>query len=108
MKALVLAAAVIALAVILTGCGTVSHVTHTSGAASDLRKYDRVLVLDFADGAGDKGDSAAQQRKRMELALATRSFPDQIAIELQSQGVFREVTRTGQPDAHTLVISGTV
>jgi hypothetical protein len=83
-------------------------VTPTAGSAADLRKYDRVLVLDFADGVSDKGDSAAQQRKRMELALATKSFPDQIAIELQSQGIFREVTRTGTPDAHTLVISGTV
>jgi hypothetical protein len=108
MKALLLSAAVVALCAILTGCGTVSHVTPASGATSDLKKYDRVLVLDFADGVSDKGDSAAHQRKRLELALATKSFPDEIAIELQSQGVFREVTRSGQPDAHTLVISGTV
>ena len=108
MKALLLSAAVVALCAILTGCGTVSHVTPASGATSNLQKYDRVLVLDFADGVSDQGDSAAHQRKRMEVALATKSFPDQIAIELQSQGTFREVTRTGQPDAHTLVISGTI
>lgn len=108
MKTMLLCMTFTGLAIMLTGCGTVSEVTPTAGQDLDLRKYDRVLVLDFADGVTDKVKPSAQAKKRAEMAIRTKSFPDRIAIELGAKNVFKEVTRTGNPDPQTLIVSGTI
>ena len=93
---------------VLVGCGTVSEVTPTTDKEVDFRKYDRVLVLDFADGVSDKTKSGAQAKKKAEMAVRTKSFPDLIAIALGEKNVFKEVARSGNPDLQTLIISGTI
>jgi Domain of unknown function (DUF4410) len=91
-----------------TGCGTVSHVTPTAGKEVDLRPYERVIVTDFTDGVSETAKPSVRDRKKAELAIASKAFPDRIAIELGALKAFQEVTRTGTPDAKTLVISGTI
>ena len=108
MKTIILSATFLGLGMILSGCGTVSQVTPTPGKTVDLSKYDRVLVLDFADGVTAKARPSAQVKKKAEMAVRTKSFPDWIASELGGKNVFKEVTRTGNPDPQTLVISGTI
>ncbi|HEV2434994.1 MAG TPA: DUF4410 domain-containing protein [Verrucomicrobiae bacterium] len=108
MKTILLCVAFLGLGMILSGCGTVSEVTPTAGKDLDLRKYDRVLVLDFADGVIDKVRPGAQAKKKAEMAIRTKSFPDRIAIALGEKNVFKEVARTGSPDSQTLIISGTI
>jgi len=108
MKTILLCVAFLGLGMILSGCGTVSEVTPTTGKDLDLRKYDRVLVLDFADAVTDKVKPSAQARKKAEMAIRTKSFPDRIAIELGAKNVFKEVARTGSPDSQTLIVSGTI
>jgi hypothetical protein len=95
-------------AAVLSGCGTVSHVTPAPGASLDLQKYDRAIVRDFADDVTGKAKAGELQRKKAEMAVSTRSFADRIAIELGDKGGFREVTRSGEADARTLVISGRI
>jgi len=108
MKATFLGITFVGLTMILNGCGTVSEVTPTPGKEVDIRKYDRILVLDFADGVTAQTKPSAQAKKKAEMAVRTKSFPDRIAIELGEQNVFKEVIRTGNPDSVTLVISGTI
>jgi hypothetical protein len=98
----------VGMATLLTGCGTVSHVTPVANQELKLQKYERVLVLDFADDVSGKVKSKDQEKKKAELALATRAFPDRIAVELSMKKAFREVTRSGSADDQTLVISGII
>jgi hypothetical protein len=95
-------------ALIFTGCGTVSHVTPVAGKDVDLRSYERVVVMDFADGVSETAKPSLRDRKKAELAVACKAFPDRIAIELGALKAFQEVSRTGAADARTLVISGTI
>jgi len=107
MKTLFSLIALIGINMLLTGCGTVSAVTPVAGKEVNFQKYQRVLVLDFIDGVSS-AVKTNQVRKKVEITVATKSFPDRIAIELGAKNVFREVARTGDPDAETLVISGTI
>jgi hypothetical protein len=108
MKPIFLCVALVGMGMVLTGCGTISEVTPANGKPVDFTRYERVLVLDFVDGATQKEKPANQPRKKAEMAVRTKSFPDRIAIELGAKNVFKEVTRTGEPDPQTLVISGTI
>ena len=93
---------------LMTGCGTVSHVTTAPGKDMRLEKYQRVLVLDFADEVTAKAKPAAREKKKLQMDFATKSFADRIAMEVGALKGFREVLRAGNPDGETLIISGTI
>lgn len=95
-------------AVLLTGCGTVSHVTPAANKEVDLKNYERVLVMDFGDAVSENAKPKDKERKATELSLATKAFADRIAVELGSKHAFREVVRTGNADEKTLIISGAI
>jgi len=108
MKAAFLLIACLGTSLIFSGCGTVSHVAATPGTEMKLQKYQRVLVLDFADEVTAKAKPAAREQKKLQMDIATKSFADRIAIEIGALKGFREVLRTGSPDSETLIISGTI
>jgi hypothetical protein len=108
MKNLFLFFVLLGTCLMMTGCGTVSSVMPVANSQIQWQNYQRVLVLDFKDGVTGQMNLAEQPRKKAELILACKNFPDQVAVELAAKNAFREVTRSGNPDKETLVVSGTI
>jgi hypothetical protein len=93
----------------LAACGTTSSLEAPAERASiDLNAYSRLLVEDFKDEATGKMKPEARPLLEPKVTDATRTFPDQIAAVVKAGGGFDEVTRTGAPDAQTLVMRGTI
>ena len=89
-------------ALVLSSCGSVSGVDITGAqATSRSGGYDRVIVKDFSHSTTD-------YKVRSKVEMATKSLPDAIASELSKQGGFSKVSRSGKPDASTLVIGGNI
>ncbi|MEY2536336.1 MAG: hypothetical protein QOG67_76 [Verrucomicrobiota bacterium] len=87
-------------ALILTGCGTTSGLQGARGGAlTQTRKFSSVTVQDFKVSVSEHQDEARS---------AGASFADLIASEIRKAGRFSKIMRNAQPDANTLVISGTV
>jgi hypothetical protein len=96
-------------AVVLAACGTTSSLeAPTELATIDLTTYNKLIVEDFADEATSKLKPEARPLLEPKIAAGTKMFPDQIASVVKAGGGFDEVTRSGTPDAQTLVLRGTI
>lgn len=93
----------------LAACGTTSSLEAPAERGSiDLNAYSRLLVEDFNDEATGKMKPEARPLLEPKVTAATKMFPDQIAAVVKAGGGFDEVMRTGEPDAQTLVMRGTI
>lgn len=93
----------------LAACGTTSSLQSAEADKTiDLTPYSKLLVQDFADEATSKAKPELQPILRLKMETAVKAFPDQIAAVTRSQGGFAEVSRTGTPDAETLVMRGSI
>jgi hypothetical protein len=94
---------------VLVACGTTSSLeAPTERASIDLTPYDKLLVEDFKDGATAKMEPEEKPLLEPRVEAADRMFPDQIASVVKAGGGFAEVSRSGAPDAQTLVMRGTI
>lgn len=100
--------AVLALAVSITGCGTISGLKSVDGTALDLTPYKKVVVRDFTDKTIAPEKPEKREENKLLMKRATRDFADIIAIELKKTGAFAEVNREGNPDAETVVVEGAI
>lgn len=84
----------------ISACGTTSSLKSASGANEKvkLKKYDRVVVLDFENGVHQGNVLAAK---------AGIKFADAIATSLSQTGAFKEVSRVPSKDT-ALVITGKI
>lgn len=93
----------------LAACGTTSSLQSAEeDKVIDLTPYSKLLVQDFTDEATAKAKPEAQPILRLKMETAVKAFPDQIAAVTRSNGGFTEVSRTGAPDAETLVMRGAI
>ena len=93
----------------LAACGTTSSLQSAEeDKVIDLTPYSKLLVQDFTDEATAKAKPEAQPILRLKMETAVKTFPDQIAAVTRSNGGFTEVSRTGAPDAETLVMRGAI
>lgn len=103
------ALAVCIVATFLSACGTTSSLqAPTEDKVVDLTPYSKLLVEDFVDEATTKAKPEIQPTLRLKMETAVKTFPDQIAAVTRSQGGFAEVSRSGNPDAETLVMKGSI
>jgi hypothetical protein len=93
----------------LSGCGTTSSLEAPPERASiDLTPYSKLLVEDFKDEASAKMKPEARPVLEPKVAAAVKMFPEQIASVVKAGGGFDEVLRSGEPDAQTLILRGTI
>jgi hypothetical protein len=102
-----------ALFVGLVACGTTSSLTSGPQAAGniDLTGYSRLLVTDFVDEATATASPETQPIVEIKVAAARKTFPDQIASTVRTEGGFGEVSRAealAGPDAATLLMRGAI
>ncbi len=93
----------------LSACGTTSSLQSAEeDKVIDLTPYSKLIVEDFADEATAKAKPEAQPIVGLKMESAVKDFPDQIAAVTRAQGGFNQVSRTGPPDAETLVMRGSI
>lgn len=91
-----------AAAAVLQSCGTVSDVNLTGAQVSKPPGgYSKVLVEDFTS-------SPVAPVANVKVAQAEKTLPETIAGEIRELGKFSQVSRTGKPDASTLIIKGNI
>jgi uncharacterized protein DUF4410 len=99
----------LALAIALSGCGTISERRTADGKSKmDLKAFNKVLVRDFEDKASAQEEAAKREEKQAQLKRATRDFADMIASEIRKTGAFEGVSREGTEDPSTLLIGGAI
>jgi len=86
--------------IFLTACGTTSGLQNTQGQSiASTQKFSKVIVQDFKLSIPEFSEKATSSKTYL---------PDQIATEIKKTGKFANVSRTGKPDADTLVINGVI
>jgi len=84
----------LALLVLVGGCGSVSGLKPDADSKSRVADYRRVEVLDFSASGGKKFPDAAKQAEYdASLAEARKKFADKIAEAITATGAFDEVSR---------------
>ena len=97
------------IALVFTGCGTVSNMESAGGAELfDASNYSRVTILDFVNSAPT--ESAKKEKideHNAKVDIATRLFADKIASKIRAKGIFDEVLR-GEVEGDAIVIEGAI
>jgi hypothetical protein len=107
--ATVKSAALLVLALALSGCGTISGFKpKPDKTTANLSHFNKVCIEDFADGASQKASPAKREKKEREMQRVTRDFADMLAWEIDHKCIFDQVTRNGTNDNQTLIIRGTI
>lgn len=101
MKALYKIIPAVAIAVLHCSCGTVSSLPQDNTKPTRPASYTKVIVKDFSHSISD-------YKVKSKVEMAVKSLPDAIASELAKGGAFSKVSRSGKPDASTLVIGGNI
>jgi hypothetical protein len=102
-------AALLILALALSGCGTISGFKpKPDKTTGDLSHFNKVCVEDFTDGASQKASSTKLEKKHHEMERVTRDFADMLAWEIDRKCIFDQVTRNGTNDNQTLIVRGTI
>jgi hypothetical protein len=100
--------AILVLAVLLSGCGTLGKLDVDASRRTQLGALDRVVVGEFVANDTRRSRDAEQGAKRTEAIEAGRvAFAQRIAEELRAVGAYDAVLEAGaEPPA--LMISGTI
>jgi hypothetical protein len=98
----------LALAMLVAGCGSVSGLKPEAGATTRIADYRQVEVLDFSASGGEKFPDAAKQTEYdASLIEARKKFADKIAEAITATASFDAVSR--QPLAsRALRVSGDI
>jgi hypothetical protein len=92
----------LAATVFLNSCGTVSNLSSSNAQTSaPAAGYTKVIVKDFSQ-------SVADYKVRSKVEMAQKTLSDNIASEITKTGKFAQVSRSGTPDASTLLIGGNI
>ncbi len=102
MKTLVSTFLLLPALVLLNSCGSVSDLSQSNAQASaPAAGYTKVIVKDFSHSITD-------YKVRSKVEMAQKTLADNIASEITKTGKFSQVSRSGKPDASTLLIGGNI
>ncbi len=87
-------------AIIFSGCGSVSSIVPTKPhTLAELTAYDKVIVMDLEDGT--------KSREPGKVKIASRNFADRIALQISTTKAFNNIDRE-QTQGKAIAIEGTI
>ena len=98
----------------LMACGTTSALISTDGVSVTLDEnlYDKIMVQDFIDHTHKKQNKPQSKRRKRTMDLATQRFADEVALQIEKTGAFKQVTRQATenfaPSEDYLLVKGEI
>lgn len=98
----------------LMACGTTSALIPTDETSVSLGEnlYDKVVVQDFIDRTHKKQNKPQSKRRKRTMNLATQRFADEVALQIEKTGAFKQVARQASksfaPSEDYLLVKGEI